>query len=90
MASLLDGLMQQLGGDTMRQLSQQLGADESTTTPAVGAALPVLVGALAKNASSTDGAAALAGALDKDHDGSVPAISRGCLAVAQGYLAVVQ
>ena len=90
MASLLDGLMQQLGGDTRRQLSQQLGADESTTTPAVGAALPVLVGALAKNASSTDGAAALAGALDKDHDGSVPAISRGCLAVAQGYLAVVQ
>ena len=71
MASVLDGLMQQLDGDTMRQLSQQLGTDESTTTSAVGAALPVLMGALAKNASSTDGAAALAGALDRDHDGSM-------------------
>ncbi len=71
MASLLDGIMQQLGGDTMRQLSQHIGADETTTNSAVGAAIPVLMGALAKNASSPDGAAALAGALDKDHDGSM-------------------
>ncbi len=70
MASLLDGLMQQLGGDTMRQLSAQLGADPATTQKAVSAALPTLLGALAKNAQSPDGAAALAGALDRDHDGS--------------------
>lgn len=71
MASLLDGLLQQLGGDTMRQLSQQLGTDDTTTQKAVGAALPALVGALARNAQSPDGAASLAGALDRDHDGSV-------------------
>lgn len=71
MASLLDGLLQQLGGDTMRQLSQQLGTDDATTQKAVGAALPALVGALARNAQSPDGAASLAGALDRDHDGSV-------------------
>lgn len=71
MASLLDGLMQQLGGDTMRQMSQHLGTDDATTQKAVGAALPALVGALARNAQSPDGAASLAGALDRDHDGSV-------------------
>lgn len=71
MASLLDGLLQQLGGDTMRQMSQQLGTDDATTQKAVGAALPALVGALARNAQSPDGAASLAGALDRDHDGSV-------------------
>lgn len=71
MASLLDGLLQQFGGDTMRQLSQQLGTDDTTTQKAVGAALPALVGALARNAQSPDGAASLAGALDRDHDGSV-------------------
>lgn len=71
MASLLDGLMQQLGGDTIAKLGQQLGADSATTQQAVGAALPAILGALANNAKSPDGAAALAGALDKDHDGSV-------------------
>ena len=71
MASLLDGLMQQLGGDTIAKLGQQLGADSATTQQAVGAALPAILGALAKNAQSPDGAASLAGALDKDHDGSV-------------------
>lgn len=71
MSALLDGLMQQLGGDAVRQLGAKLGTDESTTQKAVGAALPALVGALARNAQSPDGAAALAGALDRDHDGSV-------------------
>lgn len=71
MASLLDGLMQQLGSDTIAKLGQQLGADSATTQQAVGAALPAILGALAKNAQSPDGAAALAGALEKDHDGSV-------------------
>lgn len=71
MASLLDGLRQRLGGDTVAKLGQQLGADSATTQQAVGAALPAILGALARNAQSPDGAAALAGALDKDHDGSV-------------------
>lgn len=71
MSSLLDGLMQQLGGDTMRQLGQQLGTDPATTSKAVGAALPALLTALARNAQNPEGAGALAKALEKDHDGSV-------------------
>ncbi|HWQ31360.1 MAG TPA: DUF937 domain-containing protein [Blastocatellia bacterium] len=60
-----------LGGDTISQMSQALGEDENTTSQAVQAALPVLLGALARNSSTPDGASSLAGALDRDHDGSV-------------------
>ncbi len=64
-------LTQQLtGGDNLGQLSRQLGADSGATQQAVGAALPMLLGALAKNSSRADGAEALNRALDK-HDGAV-------------------
>ncbi len=71
MTSILDLVQQQLGGDTVRQLSHQLGADQGATAKAVSGALPMLLGALAKNASTRGGAEALTGALARDHDGSV-------------------
>lgn len=71
MSSLLDNLMQQLGGDTIQQIGRQLGTDPATTSTAVSAAIPALLSALARNAQSPAGADALATALDKDHDGSV-------------------
>jgi hypothetical protein len=70
MASLLDNLQKYVSGDTLQQLSSQLGADPGATSSAVSAALPILVGALARNASSTEGATSLNRALD-DHDGSI-------------------
>ncbi|MES2524899.1 MAG: DUF937 domain-containing protein [Gemmatimonadota bacterium] len=70
MAGMLDGLMQQLGGGTLQKVGNTLGTDEATTGSAVSAALPILMAALARNASSPDGANALATALDRDHDGS--------------------
>jgi hypothetical protein len=60
-----------LGGDTITQMSQALGEDENTTSQAVQAALPMLLGALARNSSTPEGASSLAGALDRDHDGSL-------------------
>ena len=63
--------MQMLGDQGMRQISQQLGADERNTQKAVTAALPMLISALGKNAASPEGAEALARALEKDHDGRV-------------------
>lgn len=71
MSGILDGLLGQLGGPALAQVSKQLGADDATTKNAINAALPVLMGALAKNASNPDGAAALATALQKKHDGSI-------------------
>ena len=69
--ALLDMLGQQLQGNTLKQISQQLGTDEGTTAKAVSLALPMLVGGLARNASTDQGAAALDQALTKDHDGSL-------------------
>lgn len=60
-----------LSGDTVSQISQTIGEDESTTSSAIQAALPMLLGGLAHNSSTEEGASALAGALDRDHDGSV-------------------
>ena len=68
--SLLDMLQQRLGGDAVTQISKQLGTDPATTQTAIAAALPMLVGALARNAQDPDKAGALANALGR-HDGSV-------------------
>ncbi|MBS1807797.1 MAG: DUF937 domain-containing protein [Acidobacteria bacterium] len=68
----IEGLLGQvLSGGNVGAISQAIGADESTTSTAIQAALPMLIGGLARNAQSDDGASALAGALDRDHDGSV-------------------
>lgn len=69
--SILDLVTQALGSGGASQISKQLGIDESTANSAIGGAIPVLMGALARNAKSGDGAGALAGALDRDHDGSI-------------------
>jgi len=71
MDALTQQLLQQLSGDGLSQISQQIGADEQTTGSALSAAMPLLVSALANNASKPDGAQALQQALAKDHDGSV-------------------
>jgi hypothetical protein len=68
---ILDSLSQQLGGNTLTQISQQLGTDEGTAAKAVSAALPMLLGGLARNAATPTGAAALDQALTQDHDGSL-------------------
>jgi len=71
MSSILEGLAQQLDEDTITRLSQQIGADPELTSQAIQVALPVLIGGLANNASSPEGAGALDAALARDHDGSL-------------------
>ena len=67
---ILDTVGQQLNGDTLKQISQQLGTDEGTAAKAVSVALPLLIGGLTRNASTPDGAAALDQALTRDHAAS--------------------
>ncbi len=69
--SLVDLLTQQITSQGLKGLSQQLGTSEDQTTSAISAALPMIIGAMAKNTSSADGANALSNALNKDHDGSI-------------------
>lgn len=68
-ASLVDDLMGQLQGPSMNRIAEQLGTDTDTASTAISAALPMLVGALGRNAQQPDGAAALFGALQRDHSG---------------------
>jgi hypothetical protein len=68
---ILDTIGSQLGGNTLTQISQQLGTDPATTAKAVSVALPLLIGGLSRNAATPDGAAALDQALTRDHDGSL-------------------
>lgn len=66
---IIDDLYSQLEGQPLRQLSQQLGVGPAQMASAVSAALPLLIGALGRNATQGNGADALYGALEKDHRG---------------------
>lgn len=67
--SLADDLMNQLQGPAVGRIAEQLGTDPGTTNDAIAAALPMLVGALGRNAQQPGGAEALFGALQRDHAG---------------------
>lgn len=71
MDSIMQLLVSQLGSGAVGQIGEQLGIDEQQAQQAVGMALPMLMGALNRNASNMDGAQALASALQRDHDGSI-------------------
>ena len=67
--SLTEELFSQLQGAPLQQLSQQLGIAPQQAASAVGAALPLLMGTLGRNAAQPQGAEALFGALQRDHSG---------------------
>ena len=62
-------LASQLQGAPVEQISSQLGIDPAQAQAAIGAALPLLLGALGRNASQPQGAQSLYGALQQDHAG---------------------
>ena len=71
MDSLTQQLMQSLFEGGLSQISEKFGIDEGTISSTISAATPLLVSALAKNASEPEQAQALHRALDKDHDGTI-------------------
>ena len=77
MSSLTDDLLRQLQGQPLEQMSSQLGLSQSQTAGAVSAALPLLLGALGRNASQPQGAEALFGALQRDHAGAAGGLDIG-------------
>jgi hypothetical protein len=67
--ALTDDVYSQLEGAPLQQMARQLGIGPAQMAGAVSAALPLLLGALGRNASQPQGAEALFGALQKDHAG---------------------
>ena len=69
---IFDLLQGQLSEGMVEQIASQLGvADKQQTQNAASSAISVLMGALAKNASTPEGSQSLANALERDHDGSI-------------------
>lgn len=71
MFSLQDLVGQQKGNDAVSQISQMLGADQTTTNSAIQMALPMILSAMAKNAAQPSGAESLNNTLQKNHDGGI-------------------
>lgn len=69
--NLLEMLASQVGSQGIEAMGKSLGTDSNQTTSALMKAVPFLVSAMAKNSQSEEGAQSLAGALDRDHDGSI-------------------
>jgi hypothetical protein len=68
---LTQTIMQQLSGKVLSGIGKKVGVDEKTVGAALAIGMPLLVAALAKNASKPEGAQALHQALANDHDGSI-------------------
>ncbi|MGN6111764.1 MAG: DUF937 domain-containing protein [Luteimonas sp.] len=64
--TLSSDLLSRLAGAPAEQIAQRLGITPSQASTAIGAALPLLLGALGRNASQPQGAESLFGAL-KEH-----------------------
>jgi hypothetical protein len=64
-------ITQQLGGTAARTIAQRFGISESTANTAVQIGVPLILAALARNASQPQEAENLHQAVANDHDGSI-------------------
>ena len=64
-------IAQQLGGSAVSKIAQRFGISESKANAAVQIAVPLILTALARNASQQGGAESLHQAINNDHDGSI-------------------
>jgi len=71
MNAISEMITQQLAGAASKQIAARLGVSESTANTAVQLAVPLILSALARNASQSQGADALHQAVANDHDGSI-------------------
>ncbi len=71
MSSIYDDLSAALSGEPAQEISKRIGVSEDQAANGVKAALPMLLGALSRNAAQPGGEDAILAALDRDHDGSI-------------------
>ena len=75
--AITDELFSSLQDGQIGRIGEQLGISQEQAQSAVAAALPLLVGALGRNAQQPEGAASLFGALGRDHVGVDPSTALG-------------
>ena len=63
MSGLIDNVMSHLGDAQVQQIAAQLGTDPASARAAIEHAVPLIVGGMAQNASTPQGAGALTNAL---------------------------
>ncbi|HUH46935.1 MAG TPA: DUF937 domain-containing protein, partial [Arenibacter sp.] len=71
MSGLLDLLNSPMGKQLISGIAGQTGQPENKTADVLGMAMPLLLGAMKKNASTPQGAEGLMSALSSKHDGSL-------------------
>ncbi len=71
MSGLLDLLSSPMGKQLISGVAGQTGQSEGKTADVLGMALPVLMGAMKRNAATPGGAQGLFNALSSKHDGSI-------------------
>lgn len=67
--SALDAMLSQFDAGTIERMAGQLGASPEQTRSAIQAALPMLMGAMQRNAATPEGAESLHRAVTRDHQG---------------------
>ena len=71
MDDLVTQLLGQVGNQGIGELAKSLGIDDKKAGAALGAAVPLLMGALARNAKDPVEAKSIFDAIQKDHDGAI-------------------
>ena len=71
MNAITQMITQQLGGSASHAIAQRFGVSETTANTAIQMAIPLLVSALARNASQPQEAESLHQAVANDHNGSI-------------------
>jgi hypothetical protein len=69
--SIFEMLLSQVQPSQLEQIGRQVGVDQDQVASVLEGALPGMLAGLSKNASSSEGAEALWGALERDHSGGV-------------------
>lgn len=75
MSSIVEGVMQSLGQDGVSAIASRLGIPAGQATTAVQSALPLIMGAMARNSASPEGATALHQAL-RNHSEAPPLVQQ--------------
>lgn len=71
MASILDLIQGDMGQQISQGVSSDTNQSSEKTSQVISMALPILMGAMKRNASTPQGAQGLLGALNNKHDGSI-------------------